>query len=546
MKRTLLVLSLFACAASHADVRLASPFADHMVLQREIRLPVWGTAKPGAEITVEFAGQRQSARAGDDGTWRVMLDPLTASAESRTLTASGDGSVSVSNVVVGDVWLASGQSNMDSPMSSGSAANALPEANDPLLRFFKVRKKVSPAPLAEAEGQWRASTPTDARDFSAVAYFFARELRRTQNVPVGVINSAWGGTPIKTWMTLDSIRREPAMTALVTEWNQALAKHEAVKNQPQLQEAYLADMKDWAANVEPAFRAARKAYDEEAAAAKAAGKPAPPRPAPTRPEPDVPDPMAMPSPSKRPSTPAISYNACIAPFATYGIKGVIWYQGEADASRGADYRKYFPRLIEGWRAAWRQGDFAFLFVQLPGHGRDTEPVATQGIPFLREAQDSALALPATAMAVTLDLGDAPDVHPDNKVHVGQRLALAARQVAYGEKLLGVSPRLLRHEVKGGAMHLQFSHAGTGLKIGQAPWVAKGATPAPTDRVRGLFIRGAAGSWVEADVRIEGDTVIASHASVPVPAAARYGWAATPVVNLYNSADLPVAPFRTDP
>ncbi|NDC75228.1 9-O-acetylesterase [bacterium] len=541
-----LFLAIFTACVSvaSADVRLHPLFSDHAVLQREIPVPVWGVAAPGEKVTIAFAGQKVAATADSAGRWRVTLAPLAASFEPQELVARAANTVTVSDVLVGDVWLASGQSNMDSPLSSGSAAEALPAATDTTIRFFKVTKTVAPEPLAEPKGKWEPSTPEAAKGFSAVAYFFAREIRCTQSVPVAVLNAAWGGTPIVTWMTLDSIRRDPPVAKTLADWESALARHREVKDRPALMEAYRIDMKDWETNVGPAHKAAAAAHAELASAARAAGQPVPPAPQIARPEPVQPDPMAHPSASKRPNTPTISFNGMIAPLAPFALRGVLWYQGEADGSKGADYRVWFPRLIEGWRAAWDR-PLPFVFVQLPGCYADDEPVSTKGWAFLREAQASALALPSTAMAVTSDIGDPKDVHPDNKIHVGHRVALAARERVYGEKVIGTGPLYAGHVVEGGTVRIKFSDTRSSLVIGRAPWVSKIAKPLPDDRLVGFYVAGSDRVWVEAEARIEGNTVLVSAQGLAAPVAVRYAWAAFPRANLTNREGLPAASFRTD-
>ncbi|MCU0792461.1 MAG: sialate O-acetylesterase [Opitutaceae bacterium] len=239
----------------------------------------------------------------------------------------------------------------------------------------------------------------------------------------------------------------------------------------------------------------------------------------------------------------------IAPLAPYALRGALWYQGEADSSRGLEYRDLLPRLITGWRGVWGQGDFAFLIVQLPGHGKDTTPVASEStnIAWLREAQDrTSRALPAVGLVVTSDIGDAVDVHPDNKVHTGVRVALLARETVYREPgLVGVGPRYASHEIAGTAVRIRFTNTGSGLAPAVAPWTAKGGTVFPADKLVGFFVAGADKKWVPAEAKIEGDAVIVSAASVAAPAAVRYAWASTPVANLYNREGLPAAPFRTD-
>ena len=545
MKTKLLLIALSLTASLRADVKLNSIFTDHAVLQRDLAVPIWGTAKPGEKISVSFAGQTVSASAGADGHWLAKLAPLPASATPQVLTVKATNTVTISDVLVGDVWLASGQSNMGSPMSSGSAAEALPSANDPLLRFFNVTKTVAAEPQADVKGQWLLTTPDNAKGFSAVAYFFARELRTTQKVPVAVLCAPWGGTPIKTWMSLASLRQAPPIADTVAEWDKAYAQYLTVKDKPELQAAYLVDMKDWETKVGPAHKAAVAAYGELASAAKSAGQPVPPPPKLDRPEPMQPNPMAMPSASKRPSTPTIAYNGMIAPLAGYGLKGVIWYQGEGDGSRGAEYRVWFPRLIEGWRTVWGQGDLPFLFIQLPGCYASAEPVATTGWAFVREAQLLTLKVPRTGMVVTSDIGDPQNVHPDNKVHVGARLALVARKVAYGEKIVGTGPLYAGSTVEGGAVRIRFTEIGGGLAVGRAPWVAKGVTALPEDHLVGFYVAGADQKWVEASAHIDGATVVVSSPAVAAPVAVRYAWANFPRANLANREGLAASPFRTD-
>ena len=253
----------------------------------------------------------------------------------------------------------------------------------------------------------------------------------------------------------------------------------------------------------------------------------------------------MPARTKRPSVPTIVHNAMIAPLAPYGLRGILWYQGEADISRAADYRQLFPRLIESWREDFTQPEVPFLFVQLPAYGRDKAVVADSGIADLRAAQAAALTLPATGLAVTLDIGEAGDAHPRNKIHVGKRLALVAREQVYDEDVVSSGPVYRSHEIKDGAVHVTLDHTGGGLVVARPPWRAASMPEVPEDKLVGFAVRGADGRWVEADARIADDTVVISSPSVPDPAAAAYGWAASPSVNLYNKEGLPAAPFRTD-
>ncbi len=539
---TLLLVALPALAS--AEIWLPQVFGDHMVLQREIAVPVWGTANPGEAITITFAGQTQTTQAAADGAWSVPLAPLAANAEPQTLTiATPDGRKEFTDVLVGDVWLASGQSNMDSPLGSMKTAVAvLEQANDPGLRFFKVTKGTAAEPQKDLKGQWQPATPETARNFSAVAYLYAKEIRRTQNVPVAVLQSSWGGTPVKAWMSMESLQQAPKLENPLKEWDAAVTAHQKVVANPQLAAEYEAGLKRFLKEVYPAHSAATKAYNAAVAAGTASG----PKPEPASPEPVNPDPMGMPGPSKRPQTPTIIFNANIRPLAPYAIRGVIWYQGEADGGNGIAYRELFPRLISGWRALWGQGDFPFLFVQLPANQKDETPVATSGWPFLREAQLFTMQrTPNTGMAITLDIGDPKDPHPQNKEFAAARLALVGRKVAYGEQIVASGPLYAGHEISGSKVRLRFSETGGGLTIGQAPWVADGNTQLPADKLVGFYVAGSDGKWFEAKAAIEGDSVIVSSPEVSAPAAVRYGWANSPRANLYNREGLAASPFRTD-
>jgi sialate O-acetylesterase len=544
--KTRFVVSLLALTANcSAAVTLHPLFSDRMVLQREMPVSVWGKADPGEKVQVRFAGQVVDATADADGKWTAQLAPMPASAESREIVVAGSNTITLQDVVVGDVWLASGQSNMDSPLRSGSTAPEVAEAKDPLIRFFNVKKAVAAEPLLAPEGKWVVSSPAVSPDFSAIGYLFAKEIRKTQGVPVGIIRSAWGGTPIVAWMSMDALRQDPPVARALREWDTAFAKYTATKDQPELMEAYYRDMKDWETNVQAPHKAALKTHKSEIAAAKTAGNPPPPAPQLARPEPEMPNPIAMPSASKRPQVPSITYNAMITSLAPYGLKGVLWYQGEGDTGRTPEYRVCLPRLIENWRSLFKQARLPFMIVQLPGFGANSSLVVQKGIPFLRSAQQAALSLPATGMAVTADIGEAAEAHPDNKRHVAARLALAARETAYGEKVNGSSPYYDGHEVRDGAVVVRFKNAAGGLIISEPPWRPASAPAVPTDRLLGFCVKGATGDWVSADARIEGETVVVSSPSVKEPIAVAYGWTETPVLNLYSREGLPAAPFRTD-
>ncbi|MBC8012312.1 MAG: 9-O-acetylesterase, partial [Burkholderiales bacterium] len=510
--------------------------------QRDAPVPVWGSAAAGEVVVVDFAGQTKRATADAAGRWLVKLEPMPASAEPQTLHVRGRNVLALSDVLVGEVWLASGQSNMAYGLAGADDATTdIAKADDPQLRFFQVKMQTAGEPQFDARGEWKLSSPKTAPGFSAVAYYFARELRAQLGVPVAVIQSAWGGTPAQAWTSMDALRLEPPLTRHLASWEQAVAKRRALEASPQLMADYERDIARWKVEVRPTFDAAMKAHN----AAKAAGKDPGEKPVAAWPEPANPDPMGVPSPSARPSTPSVIFNAMIAPLAPYALRGVLWYQGEANAGAGLEYRTLLPRLIADWRQRW-DAELPFLFVQLPGWEHDPKPAEFHAWPWLREAQLLTLqTVPRTGMAVAIDLGDPRDVHPKGKRDVGLRLALAARQLAYGESLVASGPRYREFAIEGGAIRVRFSTGESGLTLGQAPWRADGVEPNPADRLIGFTIAGADRGWVEADAKIDGDSILVSSPQVSRPVAVRYAWANFPRCNLYNRQGLPASPFRTD-
>ena len=505
MSRRLCLRSLMAallltyCAALvRADVRLPAVFGDNMVLQAGARVPVWGWADPGEEVHVLVHQQVRKTVAGPDGRWQVEFEPLSYGGPVK-FVVEGKNRIELHNVLVGEVWVCSGQSNMEWPVArAANAESEIAAANYPEIRLFKVAKVVSDKPLDDTTGQWQACSPKTVAGFSAVGYFFGRELHKRLGVPVGLIQSAWGGTPAEAWTSIEALRREPELKPILRRWDEILA------NYPQAMERY---------------RKALQAWQEKAAAARAAGKRPPRRPRPPR-------------GPKHPHRPAGLYNGMIKPIVPYAIRGVIWYQGESNAGRAYQYRKLFRTMIRDWRQTWGQGDFPFLFVQLANfRQRKAEPGESDWAE-LREAQLMALQEPNTAMAVIIDIGEANDIHPRNKQDVGKRLALAALALAYGKDVVYSGPLYSGYKVEGNKIRLFFKHVDGGL-------VAKGG------KLKGFAIAGPDRKFVWAEARIDGDTVVVWSDRVPNPVAVRYGWADNPECTLYNKAGLPASPFRTD-
>lgn len=498
----LTLLCLAACQALFAaDLKLPALFSDHMVLQRDKAVAVWGWADADEEISVEFAGQKKAAKADAGGKWSLRLDPLPASAESRKLTVIGkDGrKAEVSDVLVGDVWLGSGQSNM--AMTVNRAKDFEKEkaaATFPQVRHFKEESAGAATAQAQAKGTWLACTPDNVGGFSAALYYFGREIHREIGVPIGLINSSVGGTPIESWIAPELQESKPELKAALDAQSAATPKIDPAKAKA-----------DYAQALEK--------YKVAKAKAKADGKaaPRPPR-----------DPVAM---SERKTSYGQLFNGKVAPLVPYTLKGMLWYQGEANSAdtRAPLYAHQLSALVTDWRARWGD-ELPFAWVQLPNFNR-----AGEGWPLMRESMMKTLALPNTGMAITIDIGDAGNIHPANKQEVGRRLSLWALGTVYDKKVAATSgPLPAGHEIKGAEFIVTLSHA-EGLKTRDgAP--AKAFQLAGTDK-----------QWKPATAKIDGSRLIVSSAEVAAPVALRYAWLDNPETNLVNGADLPAAPFRTD-
>ncbi len=483
-----------AALALLAEVSLPALFGDHMVVQRDAPVHVWGSAASGEAVTAQFRGQTVSGTATAEGRWDVYLPPGSAGGPF-TLTVSGGNTVRLDDVMVGEVWVASGQSNMVWPVSRSRDAEAeIQAANHAGIRYFKVELATAEGRQHDVKGEWKVLTPATAGEFSGVGYFFARDLHSRLGVPFGIVQSAWGGTPVEAWTSARTFSDEAALSRLA------------------------ADFAAQAERARPEYEATLAKWEQRAKAAKAAGQETPRKPRAPRPL----------QPHHRPSS---LFNAMISPLVPYAIRGAIWYQGENNASRGQGrlYRAMFRALIEDWRREWGQGDFPFLFVQLANYGRVPEGATWAE---LRESQAKALGLANTGMAVTIDIGNPTDIHPRNKQDVGLRLALAARSVTYGERDLSHSGPTFRQATREeGALRLWFDHVGDGLE-------ARGGALA------GFEVAGSDGRFVAARAEISGAAVVVSSPEVETPLQARYAWAAAPEASLFNAAGLPASPFRT--
>jgi sialate O-acetylesterase len=485
---------------------VASIFGHNMVLQRDMPVPVWGTAAPGEEVAVAVAGQQAKAVADASGKWTVKLPALSAGGPFTLEVKGKAGALQFTNVAVGEVWIASGQSNMEWPLANArDSTNEVAAANNPSIRFAKLPHVSTNTPMASVAAAWNVATSNAAPAFSAVAWFFARDLQKQLNVPVGIIQTAWGGTIVEAWMPMATIKAIPDTQPIFERWDKLVADYPALKKK------YDDDL--------PRLK---QEWEAAAAKAKAEGKPAPRMARP-------------PSGPDSPNGPANLYHGMIHPLVPVAIRGAIWYQGESNASRAEQYQKLFPAMIRAWRELWAQGDFPFYFVQLANYMATKPEPGDSPWAELREAQAMTLALQNTGMATAIDIGEEKDIHPRNKQEVGRRLALLAMARTYGKKELPDSgPTYKSMALEGAAIRLAFDNPGGGLatRDGGAP--------------KGFAIAGEDKKFVWADAKIEGDAVVLTCAAVPKPVAARYAWADNPdTANVVNKAGLPMFPFRTD-
>ena len=642
---SVVVLTALSCSLISPDpatnIQLPAMFTDNMVLQHEIRVPVWGTADPGGKIIVEFGNHKKKAIVSKEGQWRVNFSPLYAGGPYE-LTIKGKEFINYKNVMVGEVWICSGQSNMQWPVSSAqNAEQEIAEADYPNIRLFSVHRTMSVIPKSHLDcDSWQVCSPATMPNFSAVGYFFGRHLHKKLNIPIGLIHTSWGGTVAEAWTSGTSLKEIPAFAEIVQEMETE------AKDEEQLLKDYEQKMEEWRTTFDQKVKSLQKGKTwedpnldmthwkriklptlwEKAGLENFDGavwfrkevkipkswegqeltlqlgpindidityfngtrigseeKHDKPRiykiPGnlikPGRnviavevidignnggiwgvPEqlklvsnsdnsiplavnwhyqvgPELKDIPPRPQSPDNPNRPTVLYNAMISPLIPFAIRGAIWYQGESNAGRAYQYRTLFPTLINDWRAHWGQGDLPFLFVQLANfRAVNPEPVDDAWAE-LREAQLMALSLPNTGMAVTIDIGEADDIHPRNKQDVGKRLALNALHLVYGKDVDHSGPIYKSMAIEGGKIRLTFDHVGDGL-------IAKDG-----EKLTGFAIAGVDKKFYWADAIIDGETLVASSSNVPEPVAVRYAWSTNPVCNFYNKAGLPASPFRTD-
>lgn len=644
------IISAFASSA-RADVKLPALVGDNMVIQRDVKARVWGWAAPGESVAISMSGKTAKATADAKGRWEVRIGPFEAGGPHEMIIA-GKNRIVIKNILVGEVWVASGQSNMEWPLQNAAhGAEEVARANYPEIHLFTVTKATSLNPREDVEGRWVVCTPETAGSFSAVAYFFGRELNQTLKMPVGLIHSSWGGTPAEAWTSREALAADRGLKPMLDAFDRAAADLPSALREYEAAQAkweeknFLQDTgnkgfdlgyarpdfsdKDWQTMRLPrpwesaglaidgavwfrrvfdlpaewagkdlmltlgsiddfdityvngtkvgaighetqnywvaprkykvpgsVVRAGRnviavRVFDHfgdggftgsaadmsislsGAASVSLAGdwlyK------VEIAVEPVKADystaPVAPPGAGNQ-NSPTVLYNAMLAPLTMYSIRGAIWYQGESNAGRPREYQTLFPAMIRNWRAAWGQGIFPFLFVQLANYqARKPEP-GESGWAELREAQLMTLKEPETGMAVIIDIGEANDIHPKNKQDVGHRLALWALAKTYGVRVEFSGPLYESFAIEGSRIRLRFSHA-------------EGLHTVDGAKVEGFAVAGSDGKFVWASAKIEGKEVVVWSNSVAHPTAVRYAWADNPAANLYNSAGLPASPFRTD-
>ena len=503
MKVLLVPIVFVVCSSAVlSNVRLPDIIASSMVLQQKQKVPIWGTADPGETVTVSFGRQKRTAVADASGKWRVALSPMRASLTPQTMTITGKNTITLSDILVGEVWLVAGQSNMQRLLRETANRGAVQAAaNHPNIRLFNASREVAFKKKAGKLGEWAACTPESVAEFSAAGYYFGVELERELKVPIGLINSSYGGSQAEAWTPVEYLNANTDLKATVEctkIWDE---------ERPRVRAEYAEAIRKW-----------REQADKQ----RAAGA----RPSPS---PGVPDAL------RDYRIAASIYDGMIAPLMPFAIKGAMWYQGESNEARAEQYNILLPVMIRAWRERWGEGDFPFGIIQLPNYRAVKAQPEDAPWSFIREAQrKTALSTKNTGLIVTIDIGEAGDIHPKDKLDVGKRMALWALKDVYGRKITR-PPVLKSVEIKGPRIILTFTDVGSGLRIIDG------------DKLDEFAIAGSDKKWVWADAKIVGkDRIEVSSPSVPEPEAVRYAFNSNPRhPNLTNDSGLPASPFRTD-
>lgn len=490
-------VALLLTVYAKADVKMASIFADQMVLQRAVKLPVWGWADTNEAVSVQFAGQTVQTHADSNGNWRVTLEPVISD-DPQIMIVTGKNTIRINDILMGEVWICSGQSNMAVPIREGyDAAREIAAANYPKIRVYEVEHRICPEPDRTLGGEWKICSPATAAELTAVGYFFAREIYEKLGVPVGLVHTSWGGTPGEAWTDWNALKNNPKLGNLIERFEFACREY------PKNEAAFEATMKDW---------------ECKAKIAQEAGITPPPQPFIT--------PMG-PMHFQRPSG---LYNGMVLSIVPYATRGVIWYQGECNAGRPREYFDILPTMIDSWRTVWDRADLPFYIVQISSWSRlQDNPNEISGWAMVRDAQaQTADKLANCHLVVTTDIGDADTNHPKNKQDVGKRLALAALANEYGHKDLPYEgPKYKTMIAENGRLRLYFDKTEGQL----------------VSKLTGFVVAGEDLVYEWADAHIDGNTITISSPKVPNPVAVRYAWASNPPCSLYNKAGLPAVPFQ---
>ena len=500
----LFFLLVVSASPVSADVRLPHIIGSNMVVQRDIPIPIWGWADPGEVVKVTFQKFEASTKADEKGKWMVKL-PAVKAGGPYIMTITGKNSIKLNNILGGEVWLCSGEYNMWWPVTySNNSDKEIAEANYPQIRLLTVPNIAAGEPTDDINAVWNPCTPATIPNFSAVLYFFGREIHKQLNVPVGLINSSWGGTGIDVWTSADGFAAVPTFKNVTKQIKDAELEYKKI-------------IADSLVPIENWINVTQKAIEENT--------PIPPAPNwPRHPLHNI----------GHPVKPTILYNAMIHPLVPFAIRGVIWYQGEANYSDGSIYYDKTKALVTGWRKAWNQGDFPFYYVQVAPLDYSVQKLSPQALPKLWEAQTAAMAIPNTGMAVTTDISDINEMHPRNKQDVGKRLALWAFAKTYGlPNIVFSGPIYKSMSIEGDKIRIRFDYAGSGL------------TSRDDKPLNWFEIAGDDKKFVKAQAKIDGDTVVVYSDTVISPVAVRFGWLQTAQPNLINKERLPASPFRTD-
>lgn len=496
-KFSLLFIILGLHASISAQVKLPALVADNMVLQQNSKVNLWGWAAPNEKINIRLGWQNSFTEvvADPNGNWKTAVTTPQGSEKPYEIAIEASNKIILKNILIGEVWICSGQSNMYFPVGKEDGTwktgvknyeEEIKNASYPAIRLFTVATNASPKPLDDVTGSWKECSPTNVNTFSAVAYFFGRELYQKLKVPIGLVSTSWGGTKAEAWTAQNVLEENTSFLPILEQdaKNEKLYQEKLETYYSNLEKERIANANDWSK-------------------------------------------IQLKKPKKEANkTSYVLYNAMLHPITNYTMKGVIWYQGESNAEKAFLYRSLFPTMVKSWREEWKQGDFPFYFVQIAPHKGQN--------PDIREAQlIASKTMSNTGMVVTTDVGNATNIHPIDKQTVGYRLALIARAKTYGENKLTYSGPMYNHmKIKKDKIQLFFDDVATGLKK-------------PSEDLKEFEIAGSDQVFYPAVAKIDGKTILVSSSKVKNPAAVRFAWKPVPEPNLFNNENLPASPFRTD-